>query len=449
MERVSRWFNLKPDNDQPSSKRNSYLRRERASDYRERYRDLEDRLQEKEGELVAERRRGRSLREQLYSSQDTNRALESALKAAEEKGRELDAHAQGLKKRNADLERALKAGDAARGELEKALSQTQTEFRNLKTLLDTRTAELKEAQTYLSKVDDVTDSEVVRLVERINSQIFQTAAKIADDCQGYYGMQKESAIAEAAVSRLEKSSLLAPHLPRTLYTKDHSEDPILVQIALQVALSSFLYHLASPWSTSFEKQTAFLHSIYAEMCKHEPQSVFGRWRAMTLTHMRALIPAQSKVVSMACSRLIEHVCDVLLACGVDSSPDEAHCLVKERYGKALKQIIVHVLDFRRIAGERIVSRDLEVVVAGPSEPFAPESMEDEWAHPKHREGAVRSTGPVFGTTHLGLIKQERKAETGKVAEEGDTVRRVVLVKPKVMLESTLEGLLAEPQGSPE
>ncbi|KAI0350809.1 hypothetical protein OH77DRAFT_1430635 [Trametes cingulata] len=329
--------------------------------------------------------------------------------------------------------------------MEKALLQAETENKNLKALLETRTAELKEAQTYLSKVDDVTDSEVVRLVDRINSLIFQTAAKIADDFLRFYGARDDSALAEAAAGRLEKSTLVGTQLLQALRTEDHSEDPILVQIALQVVMSTFLYHLASPWFTSFDKQTAFVHSIYAEMCKHEPQSVFGRWRAMTLTHMRPLIPDQYNGASMARSRLAEHIGDVLLACGTHPSPDQARAMVTEGYGKGLKQIVTHVLDLRRIAGERVVSRDLQVVVAWPAGPFAAETMEDEWANPKHRDGANQSSGPVLCTTRLGLIKLERKTETGK-GTEGDSMRRVVLLKPKVMLESTLKGLLAESRG---
>ncbi|EIW52505.1 uncharacterized protein TRAVEDRAFT_84305, partial [Trametes versicolor FP-101664 SS1] len=292
--------------------------------------------------------------------------------------------------------------------LERALAQAQTERRDLTTLLDRRTAELKEAQTYLNKVDDVADSEVLALVQRINTQIFQTAAKISDDFQAFYGTQKYSAIVKEAVGRLDKSTMVGAELPLILSTTDHSADPILVQIALQCALATLAFHAASPWSTSFEKQTAFLHSIYAEMCKHELQSVFGRWRTMTLTYARAIIPEKTQGASAHALKMIDYVNDVLLACGVDGSPEQVRDLVKQHYGKRLKQLATHALDFRRIAGEQIVSRDLQVIVVWPPSPFDPTWMEDEWADTKKPASPTASpAGNILCTTNLGLIRQER------------------------------------------
>ncbi|KAH9847716.1 hypothetical protein C2E23DRAFT_740990 [Lenzites betulinus] len=347
-----------------------------------------------------------------------------------------------MKRHISHLERERKAESAAKAERERALVQMQAERRNLTELLETRTAELKEAQTYLSKVDDVSDSDVLALVERINTQIFQTAAKIADDFQPRYGTQADCAVVEEAVARLEKAGTVNAQLPRILCTNDHRADPILVQITLQDALATISYHSASPWSPSLDKHTTFLRDIYDEMCKHEPQSVFGRWRTMTLGYMRPIISERAWSASTPAARMLGSVCDALLACGVDGTSDQLCDLLKEQYGKRLKQLATHVLEFRRIAGETVISRDLRVMVATSRTPFISAWMEDEWADGKNAAAAASSGGTVLCTTHLGLVRDERVAvEAGKSPEEA--TRNVVLVKPKVVLQNTLQELLAE------
>ena len=53
-------------------------------------------------------------------------------------------------------------------------------MKSIETLLSVRTAELRTAQAILTKVDDVTDAEVLAILNNVNSLIFQTSAAIAD-----------------------------------------------------------------------------------------------------------------------------------------------------------------------------------------------------------------------------------------------------------------------------
>lgn len=257
----------KSDNDRDTGRtRRTSFRKDR--DYRQRCKELEDIASSQVEEIEQLKKRERASQGKITGLQENLQTSQAALQVSEGRCHELDDYNQRLRKYSAQLERNVKATEGEKAELERALAQAQTERRDLTTLLDRRTAELKEAQTYLNKVDDVADSEVLALVQRINTQIFQTAAKISDDFQAFYGTQKYSAIVKEAVGRLDKSTMVGAELPLILSTTDHSADPILVQIALQCALATLAFHAASPWSTSFEKQTAFLHSIYAEMCKH-------------------------------------------------------------------------------------------------------------------------------------------------------------------------------------
>ncbi|KAI0643477.1 hypothetical protein C8Q79DRAFT_915289 [Trametes meyenii] len=339
------------------------------------------------------------------------------------------------------MDREARAAKSVQSELEKAMSQMQTERRNLKTLLDTRTAELKEAQTYLSKVDDVTDSEVLRLVQVINSQIFQMSAQISDDFQTSYGTYKGREPAERTVSRLEKSSCVVPDLPRVLYIANHRDDPILVQLALQAVLATILCDIASPWKAVSTQHDTLLQSVYAEMCKNaEPQSVFGRWRTMTLTYLRGLVPDQGEVTSKVVNKLVNFISAILIICGTGESMEDMRQFIEQQYGQALQELAMHVIDFRRTVGERVVSRDLYIMTVPPGTPFSSSSMEDEYADAK----TPSAGGPAFCTSSLGLVREEhRPPDSGAQVDDDEHRRQVILLKPKVILRSTVEDLYAE------
>ncbi|KAI0326489.1 hypothetical protein GY45DRAFT_1258928 [Cubamyces sp. BRFM 1775] len=375
-------------------------------------------------------------------AQDSEKRLaeeRSTRKAEEDRRRKAEEHVRELRKHIDSREGELKASNAAKVELEKALAHAQAERRNLNGLLETKTTELKEAQTYMSKVDDVSDSEVFQLAKNINAAIFQIAAKVADDCHSAIGAQASRTLRDQAAARLEKG--VGSDLPRILASADHTHDNILIQTALQALLASFLSDLASAWPTPVDGRISLLQSIYAEMCQREPQSVFGKWRTITLTYMRAVLPKQSTTEVSAARWLSKQVTDVLLASGYGQSAQEAYEFVKQNYMKGLKSLAAQAIEFGHTTGGRIVSADIGVVAVPANEVFQSELMEDEWADPKHPE-SVPQGARVFCTTRLGLVRTERKREGGG-ADAANTPQELFLLKPSVVMEDTVKDILAD------
>ena len=66
-------------------------------------------------------------------------------------------------------------------ELARANKSTEKKLVEMQARLDGKIAELKDAATFLSMTDDVPDSEVERIVQALNANIFQTAARISDE----------------------------------------------------------------------------------------------------------------------------------------------------------------------------------------------------------------------------------------------------------------------------
>lgn len=94
----------------------------------------------------------------------------------------------------------------------------------------------------------------------------------------------------------------------------------------------------------------------------EPQSVAGRWRAISRTSLKALSTdgeAERQTHTKAIANLLA---EVMLACGVPGSFEPVRDALQKSYASALEEIAGLALDFQRVTGELVVSRDLVAVV---------------------------------------------------------------------------------------
>ncbi|KAI0643485.1 hypothetical protein C8Q79DRAFT_915306 [Trametes meyenii] len=415
-------------------KREEQVLRDRANELQ---RKVEELLTAKKTSEERTRQEAEAFKKRVAELQRKVEELLTAKKTSEERARQEKNRTEALKERVTELEWDVRIAKSYTSELEVALAHEKRQRVDLKALLDTRAAELKEAQAYLSKADDFSDDTVRCLLEHINSQAFQLSTTIAEHFQGSYGTQTNTVIGKEAVARLERSKIMSPRLPRILYSVDHKGDSTVAQIALQAVLVAVLYRLADPWRSGVEKQGAFLHSVYEEMSKREPQSILGKWRTMTLGNMYTLRVDLEKDIGVVVGKSVAHISNVLLACRVGSSPEATRETVQAQYGTALKELMSQAFDLGRTIGERVLSRDLRVNAVWPATPFAAATMEDDGSNP--RKPSVG--GPVLCTMHLGLIWSERAANATTSPSAEDAIREVILVKPKVVLESTINDLL--------
>ncbi|RDX46323.1 hypothetical protein OH76DRAFT_1311921, partial [Lentinus brumalis] len=286
--------------------------------------------------------------------------------------------------------------------LERALAAAQGERRNTSVLLETRTAELREAQAYLTRVDDVTDRDVLRTVENLNSTIFQTAAKASDAFQARYHHDQHSVEAEEAGRRLVEGWGLSTRFRAALRSVNHNDDSVLVQMALQGVMVSYTRRLCTTWNFGVGRD---FENVYEQMRKQEPQSVSGRWRAMSRTHLKAFLGDEQERQSRGEVELAEKLTDILLICGVPGTRQRLLAEVTSVFSESLHEIVRLALEFQRVTGENIISRDLSAIAEKPGRSFDPERMVDEWADPKRLHRVLQSP-PVLCTTQLGLLRRE-------------------------------------------
>ena len=237
----------------------------RSTDSRSDVTIFEVTLKAKDEELERARREVETLGREVES---LKRKVEEERHGAKKTGEEHEgalADVEGFKSRLAQAELEAKRAGSRAAELQRANTTLEKEKRDTLALLETRTAELKEAQTFLTKADNIADSEVQVIIEHLNSKIFQTAASMSDSPQFRYGSQEHVEIADRAVLSLEKAAWLGPHLLTALRSIDHTEDPVLVQTALQTCMTTYVRWLATSWDLGLCDSQYLLYNIYSRV----------------------------------------------------------------------------------------------------------------------------------------------------------------------------------------
>ena len=196
---------------------------------------------EKEGKLVrSERERGR-LQQQIYILQDDVTRSQNHGQKSSEKAK--------LQHQNQEAKN-----------MQTELDQVKSEHTHTLALLEICTQELKGAQSFSTKADGLSGAEVISMIEGLNSEILQTAAFIADSF-AFGNARTEEEKQKAAYGRVK--DLLGDKMTKNLTTVRHSDDPMLVQIALQSCFIWCSKHVIETWF--FEKDRwshQLLSSVY-------------------------------------------------------------------------------------------------------------------------------------------------------------------------------------------
>ncbi|RDX46341.1 hypothetical protein OH76DRAFT_1356279 [Lentinus brumalis] len=342
------------------------------------------------------------------------------------------AEAQQLRERLTQVEDEAKNSGARASQLEQAHADAERARRSSVDLLEARTNELREAQIFLTKIDDVSDNEVVHIVETLNGQVARIAAAVSRAPQFRFESRKDAAVVEKAVRRIEHYAWLGPSLVSSLRAADPARNNTLVQTALQAGMVSYARWLATSWEFGVMDPRGLLEGVYMAIREREPQSVAGRWRALCRTHVKALLETGEAQTQRLFKTLAGIVADVLVIYGASGTWEDVSDAVTQTFERDLHEVISLALQFQWTAGEKVVSRDFSVFAAEPDLAFDPLSMQDERADQRKTTASIRK-GSVLCTTHLGLL-MERKS--GGKGGSGD-VDSTLLLKPKVVLKSGL------------
>jgi len=306
----------------------------------------------------------------------------------------------------------------------------------IQSLLDTRTAELQEAQLFLATADVQSGNDCKRLVDMLNIEIQQTAAVIADAALVKRGHVEELAVKEGE-KHLERSDLVRPCAGlaiECLQACRSREDPsTMIQLVLQAVLTQMCGSAITVWS--WEPPTGdVLQAVYDGLRLKgnvhtniktfstliptrtgTPNAVTGRWRALALSQTKSVSLAQQKDLSAVVSN---HMISVLLAAGWSRSRDsEIERMCRDRAAI----VIQRTLDVDQAIHQGVTSVRMNVCTVPSGEYFDANAMED-----PDTEIAQANGEPVAFSLALGLTQ----------VQDGREIK-TYLLKPRVMLQATV------------
>ncbi|KZP25915.1 hypothetical protein FIBSPDRAFT_732978 [Athelia psychrophila] len=306
------------------------------------------------------------------------------------------------------------------------LTSVRAQLESTLKLLDDRTRELKGAQPFLTKTDSLSGAEAIGLVQALNADIFQLAAFMSDSFQASTKKTPANEDPKGAHHHRMKDHL-GDQLIVSLTSWPHTDDPTVLQMALQCYLAKMSRDITSSWT--FDGSSSVLVRLYEQVRNAEDQAVAGRWRALSRSHLRHLSAGGNDALPRIRKFICGGLADILISAKCQISPLGAAEALTGRFGDRIYAIIDAALSIHRIFGEEITSGDFQIVTWQGGVVFDPKLMEDTASDdPSYGEKSI-----VLCTTEMGLIKESREVKGGQRATETVTT----LLKPKVALESVL------------
>lgn len=130
-------------------------------------------------------------------------------------------------------------------------------------IVDESRALSKTAEVFLTRVDSWSGAQVLQAIHDLNSEILQFSAAATELCAFGKNVSSSKTVVQATQ---DTASRLGPSLVRILSGRDHSQDPILVQLALQGCISTCVARALSVFCMGFPtKADAVLTQIYSHM----------------------------------------------------------------------------------------------------------------------------------------------------------------------------------------
>ncbi|KAI0749351.1 hypothetical protein C8Q80DRAFT_1100411 [Daedaleopsis nitida] len=321
-------------------------------------------------------------------------------------------------------------------------------------------ARARSLDVFLTKTDSWSGAQIIQAVDDLNAEINQFAAAATESCS----FAKRAAAKTMTSDQENITPWLGPAFSRILALRDHTQDPILVQLALQASIATCCARSLSLFCVGFpSKLDALLTRILAHMQTSEPQATSSRWRALTHRSIRMLYPGlEEYAVTELVTTMFRWSSSVFTLCGSSNAPSAADSSLHTQ----LRRIAEAVYKLARVTREEILSTTFEVLVVDSGVSFEAGRMLNKMREGEHdgdEHGSQLSSftdmthhalvngsgngapdsGRVLCSTELGLrcvTRRDTRASTvsPEAGAESDAFETRMLLLPKVLLDSAMD-----------
>ncbi|KAF6752165.1 hypothetical protein DFP72DRAFT_905091 [Ephemerocybe angulata] len=294
-------------------------------------------------------------------------------------------------------------------------------------LLEARTVELGAAQAFVTTADSVSVADVTRLVEQLNDDAFQVAADLANvvlDAKAIappdrLGAKEMMEVAQKAVVERWGAGT-ANRLRETV----QDEDTVLFEALVQNAVVVFCSMIVRTLCLTSGQAEKHMRAVWDGIRKSTDLAVSKNWLALTAKH--------STPKSLGVSEISADLKTLMIA---SSTLSASSATLDEK----LSAIAAKALKVREMVNTGVLSAQVELMLPPRRAAYDAERMEDAYEEPipvRRGEGEPskkgRKKGEVVCATALGVSCLTLKNAAAKARPE-------LVLKPKVLLYSTLEG----------
>ncbi|KAI0804774.1 hypothetical protein BC629DRAFT_1591006 [Irpex lacteus] len=378
----------------------------------------------------------------------THEELLGKLKSSAEAAEHAKLENRSLQEHIGQQQRSIAESQKAAVELtqtKRELEVCRRERRDIEALLQVRTAELRDAQQYLGKSDTASYADVKRMVEALNSQIFQMAAQVVDTFP-FEEARSQVLSTQLARRRDFVGTFVGLELARVVAISSHSVDPMLVQVIIQAYLVRRASDTINTWAIGIPSaHNKMLHEINGRILSNETQAVSARWRTLTRRYISSSANDQRKHEAETCKSFVHDLFRILSISGIASleRPETVMAKVHAVVDEKVTAIVNKALEIRRLVGEEITTTEFRVFCPQEGDSFLADYMADmDDSGPGNRSAmAAHRQTVVLCTTELGLYRHGKRRSPNADEEVWETN---VLLKAKVALPSLLEDCATEP-----
>lgn len=212
-------------------------------------------LEEKSQKLAKAERDNGTLREDIMRAREEHAKLMEQIGDLQEELARSQEHNEMLKEQSRTLER----GNLL---LQTESSRIRAQNSQILAMLGLRSLEQPGSDSLAARQDLVSDAEVAKMLETLNSEIFEAAAYIADSFEFDPEPFHTSEFKEAC-TRVNK--ILGPTMMQNLTSIRHDEDPLIVQIACQASMVDSMRRIIASWCFDGSKVEQFLPELYGKI----------------------------------------------------------------------------------------------------------------------------------------------------------------------------------------
>ncbi|KAF9026681.1 hypothetical protein BDP27DRAFT_1351032 [Rhodocollybia butyracea] len=169
-------------------------------------------------------------------------------------------------------------------------------------LLDAQRQELQGVRAFLNMTDSYSGGDIIKILNTLNSEIFQAAAVITDTVEGAHpggGRHRRSDDA-SAVEKVRRA--LGDGVKDLLQPEGNGiqgENITIIQAALQTSLNIALEDICRQWSKD-DLVDKTLNNVYAQIrAKQEQVLVSGIWRSLTRAKTKCLVYQEPSLKDLA------------------------------------------------------------------------------------------------------------------------------------------------------